>query len=200
MVYVQGYEPTATAVNKLKDFLEERLDKPEGVVVEEYPISLPEGENYSLEQVYELEKKYRSRYTNTKTGEISIFVFFSDRDSDKSKDDRVVLGTAYLNTSCVIYSETIRKLVTKRSALDRATVEGTVIQHEFGHLMGLVNLGSDMQGDHLDENNGHHCTDRDCLMYYQVESGWNLSGGLPGGGIPSLCSDCLADLRYNGGK
>ncbi|RAV30922.1 membrane metalloprotease [Sinomicrobium soli] len=200
LFYVEGHEPTPEAVNSLKDFLAERLYKPEGILVEEHWITPPEGEDYSLEAVYELEKKYRTRYSDEASGDISVFVFFADRDSDKNEDNKVVLGTAYLNTSCVIFTETIRRLTSNRAALGRVMVESTVMRHEFGHLMGLVNLGSDMQHDHLDENNGHHCTDRNCLMYYQVESGWSLSGSMPGGIIPSLCADCLADLRANGGK
>ena len=81
----------------------------------------------------------------------------------------------------------------------RELVESSVIQYEIGHILGLVNTGTEMVEDHQDEENGHHCTDDDCLMYYAIESADMISNIL-GGSIPDLDEKCKQDLRANGGK
>ncbi len=72
----------------------------------------------------------------------------------------------------------------------------TLLEHEFGHLMGLVDQGSPMQVNHKDAANGAHCDKPDCLMYYNVEAGF--TGTLSA--VPSLDANCIADLKANGGK
>ena len=79
-------------------------------------------------------------------------------------------------------------------------LETTVVNHEFGHLLGLVNAGSPLQSDHQDTEHGKHCTEQDCLMYYTAETGEGIINMLSGGSVPSLDAQCIADLQANGGK
>ena len=72
-------------------------------------------------------------------------------------------------------------------------MESTVLEHEFGHLMGLVNLGTPEKITHQDVAHGNHCTDPNCLMYWEKE--FSMAGF-----VPKLDSNCLNDLRGNGGK
>ncbi len=51
----------------------------------------------------------------------------------------------------------------------RAFVEQSVLIHEFGHAVGLVNSGLPLTSDHHDAENGAHCTNRQCVMYHQNE-------------------------------
>lgn len=71
----------------------------------------------------------------------------------------------------------------------------TLLQHEFGHLLGLVDQGSPMQHSHRDTDNGAHCDNRSCLMYYAVETD-AASAAI----TPLLDAACRADLKANGGK
>ncbi len=199
-IYVEGYEPAAQSVENLKSFIEARMHKPGGIVIEERWIDSPGLSEYSVNDVFELEKEERMRYSDKEEGEITVFAFFADQASDKNEGNKVTLGAAYLNTSFVIYESTIREVSGRAGTSGRISMESTVLQHEFGHLLGLVDLGTPMQEDHLDEENGHHCDNEDCLMYYQAESGGGISGLINGGSIPQLHEQCLADLRANGGK
>ncbi|RNL77356.1 membrane metalloprotease [Sinomicrobium pectinilyticum] len=199
-IYIEGYEPSSQSVENLKSFIEARMHKPGGIVIEERWIDSPGLSEYSVDAVFELEKEERMRYTDKEDGEITVFAFFADKGSDKNEGNQVVLGAAYLNTSFVIYESTIREISGRTGAPSRVTMESTVLQHEFGHLLGLVDLGTEMQEDHLDEANGHHCDVEECLMFHQAESGGNISDLISGGEIPGLDAQCLADLRANGGK
>lgn len=200
LIYVDGYEPTSQAVNNLKSFIEARMHKPGGIVVEERWIDAPGASEYSVDDVFELEKEERTEYNDPDNGEIAVFAFFADKGSDKDEDNKVVLGAAYLNTSFVIYESTIREIAGRTGAPSREVLESTVMQHEFGHILGLVNLGTDLTSDHQDEENGHHCDVEDCLMYHQAESGGNISDVISGGEVPELDPQCIADLQANGGK
>ena len=54
-----------------------------------------------------------------------------------------------------------------------AFVDQTTLIHEFGHA-GMVNRGVPLTSDHHDEENGAHCTNRDCVMYYANEGAADL--------------------------
>ncbi|MBA2563113.1 MAG: hypothetical protein H0V14_09415, partial [Chitinophagaceae bacterium] len=73
----------------------------------------------------------------------------------------------------------------------------TLLKHEFGHLMGLVDQGSPMQTPHRDFTNGAHCINPECLMYYNIET---ADAGILNNPIPSPDANCMADLKANGGK
>lgn len=59
-----------------------------------------------------------------------------------------------------------------------------------------------MQTDHKDEENGNHCDNESCLMYYAMERPDLISQflDLDGEDVPGLDTNCIADLQANGGK
>jgi predicted Zn-dependent protease len=114
-------------------------------------------------------------------------------------DNNQVLGIAYRNTSMAIFGGTIADNSGGVSQPTRSKLESTVMNHEFGHLLGLVNLGSNMVDNHQDSSNGKHCDNSDCLMYYASET-TEIASFLIGNDIPALDQNCKNDLIANGGK
>ena len=110
-----------------------------------------------------------------------------------------MLGVAYASTSMCIFEETIIDNTGGLGQASRADVEEGVLKHEFGHILGLVNLGTALQTQHEDGQHAKHCNVQDCLMYYAIETG-DFFASLLGGGVPELDAQCIADLRANGGK
>ncbi len=195
LVYVEGYEPTQTAINNFVSFLTNRIYKPSGITVLKRAIAKLGQETYSIEDIAEIEREEREIYnTNSK---IAIWAYFTDGKSDKDTAENVVLGTAYWNTSFVIYEETIRDLSNSSLEPSRSLLESTVINHEFGHILGLTNLGTPMQTEHEDTEHEHHCNVESCLMYWATESKVSLGNMNT---VPQLDAQCLADLQANGGK
>ena len=110
------------------------------------------------------------------------------------------MGVAYRNTSFVVFEETVQRFSGQPLAPSTTVLETTVLNHEFGHLLGLVNAGTTPQTDHQDVEHGRHCTTEDCLMFWTAETGEGLLNSISGGVIPSLDPLCIQDLQANGGK
>ena len=57
-----------------------------------------------------------------------------------------------------------------------------------------------MQENHEDTEHPKHCNDEDCLMYWAAETGAGITNMANMNSAPVLDSQCLADLKANGGK
>lgn len=198
IAYVAGFKPTTTTINSFKSFLQNRLHKSDGIVIIQREIPSTGMNTYSVDDIIALETTHRTKYNNN--NEIAVFAFFANGEYAGNTDNSSVLGIAYRNTSFVIFEETIREYSTGVLAPDLSVLETTVMNHEFGHILGLVNTGSSPQSDHQDTAHGKHCDVDDCLMYWTAETGEGIINMISGGTVPTLDSACLADLQANGGK
>lgn len=198
LVFVQGYEPTQAAVNNFITFLEERTFKPQGVMLEKRGITSPGKEIYSIEDIADIEREERTKYNTN--DQLAIWAYFSDGKSDKDTNSNIVLGSAYWNTSFVIYEETVQNASNSAFEPSRPLLESVVINHEIGHIFGLTNLGTPMQTDHEDAAHPKHCDVESCLMYWASETGSILDNMSTMSTVPVLDSQCIADLQANGGK
>jgi hypothetical protein len=191
VVFIEGHRPTDEALTNLQNFLNNRLNKPGGINYVYKSISSPGKSVYSIDDLRDIEKKHRSDYSKKKT--LVAFIFFADGSYTTSD----ALGVAYGNSSLAIFETMIEDHSGGIAQPEQAVLESTVLEHEFGHLMGLVDNGTDMVSNHA--ANGKHCDNEDCLMYYATET-TNIMGNIIGGEIPELDNNCIADLRKNGGK
>lgn len=195
--YVKGFQPKAESMDRLQEFLQARLNKPEGIVIMQNEIPSPGKQAYSLKDLQELEKARRTQLTKEKT--LTAWFFFADGDFAGNSGNSKVLGIAYGGSSMVIFEKTIQEYSGGLTQPSVSKLESTVIHHEFAHIMGLVNNGTEMQEQHQDEAHGRHCNNKNCLMYYTAET-TDIVGNLTGGDIPQLDARCLSDLKANGGK
>lgn len=202
-VYSLGFEPEEETKASVIQFLNERVNKPGGITVKETFINPPQGAPFDTNEIKEIEDENRTAYNQDDN--LAIFVFFSNGNSSNDTDTTVTLGTAYRNTSIVIYKKTLQDLIANNQGSDLATLEITTLQHEFGHILSLVNITDDdiHPTDHEDLDNNRHCVVQDCLMYFEATSArrrdiaqffQNRST------VPSLDLLCLEDLQAKGGK
>ncbi len=198
--YMEGYAPNEDAVDSLEVFLEQRLHKNSVTILS--PTEIPPGNQstYSITQIRNLEEQHRNEYTeNIESDTLKAYMLIVDG----RYEERNLLGIAYYNTSNVFFGAAYDEASGGVGQPSRYKTEATSFRHEFGHLFGLVNVpGSGTQNpntDHQDEENGHHCDNDQCLMYYAMES-TDLFGEFIGEEIPSLDQNCLLDLQQNGGK
>ena len=191
--YVEGFQPTQAALNNLRTFLQNRLNKTSISISLDDEIPSPGNSPYSAQEVFDVEKEYRDTYTEGNT----LAAYFIILDGQFEQEN--VLGFAYFNTSMALLGGTIENNSGGLSQPSRETVETTVLQHEFGHILGLVGNGTPAVQDHQDEANGAHCDVDTCLMYFAVRTS-DFTSNLMGGNVPELDSQCIQDLQANGGK
>jgi hypothetical protein len=191
--YMEGNAPTSQAVDNLLQFLEERLHKNNIIITE--PVEIPAGgqSSYTASEVRDLEREHRTEFSEE--GRLAAYFIILDGEFQQSN----VLGIAHFNTSMALFGETIRRASGGVGQPSRATVETIVMQHEVGHIIGLVNNGVEMQSDHQDEENGKHCDVEECLMYFAVRT-TDFFANLFGGTVPELDEHCIADLQAAGGR
>lgn len=203
-VYNPGFRPTAAAMTNFVSFLQARTFKEDiSVVYREIPS--PGYEDISIQQAADLENENRTLYNQGDT--IAIYIYFSDTmaEGDDFQGGLVTLGAVYRNTSMIVYSETVKFLGSKSSEITEADVETATLTHEFGHLLGLVNLGSPAVNTHDDPISPNHCIIDGCLMRAEIEFGEGLMGVLEsrvgkGSVVPVLDAECILDLQDNGGQ
>jgi hypothetical protein len=191
--FMTGYAPDATALNHLQDVLNTYLNKPLGISIITKEIPSASSGTLSIDQVRTIEEQNRTVFT---TGE-QIGVYFLYTNGNFT--DNNVLGAAYRNTSMVLFGKKIHDNSGGLGQANRTKLEATVLEHEFGHILGLVDIGSPMQTNHKDAAHGNHCNNTSCLMYYASET-TDILGFLITGNIPSFDANCIADMRANGGK
>ena len=106
----------------------------------------------------------------------------------------------------VIYESTIRQLAGRSPQITTTDVEAATLTHEFGHLLGLVDLGTPEVNPHEDPAAENHCLTDGCLMRAELEFGGGLMAlmekraakGLAQ--IPVLDAECINDLQAIGGR
>lgn len=195
--YMPGYAPDNDALDSLKTFLQNRLNK--SSISIQTPTEIPSGgkDAYSQDDILNIEEANRDNFTkvDSKSGN-TLWVYFSILDGSYA-DNSNVLGLTYLNTSMTFFGSTIQNNSGGVGQVSRTKLEGTTYMHEFGHNMGLVANGTPMQQRH--QANGAHCDDDSCLMYYAVET-TDYTSVLMDSPMPDLDANCRADLQANGGK
>jgi len=198
-VYFGLYRPTDLAISNFRDFLSQRLNKPGGIIIKETRIPEVEGSPFTTAELNAIEDENRTVYTSGDT--IAVYVFFANGVSSNDTATRVTLGTAYLNTSIVIYEKTLQNLAASNPSIALSTLETTTLQHEFGHILGLVNLvDDDIHTNHEDTGHPKHCIVEDCLMYFESNTRSQILERFSGrADLPELDPLCIEDLQSKGG-
>lgn len=193
--YMPGEEPTQQALDSLKTFLQDRLNKT--TINFRTPTEIPSGgeSEYSSSEIRSLEDQHRNNFTQGGSSTLEAYFIFLDGQYQAQAN---VVGIAYYNTSMAFFGPTIDDISGGVTQPPEYKVEGTVFRHEFGHNMGLVGNGTPVQSSHK-TSNGPHCTNDGCLMEPEVETS-DFFANIFDGDIPDLKQFCVQDLQANGGK
>lgn len=191
--YMTGFAPDAAAINHLQNVLNTYLNKPSGITIVTKEISPSSSATLTIDQVRTIEEQNRTVFSIG--DQLGVYILYTNG----YFSDNNVLGAAFRNTSIVVFGKNIKDNSGGFGQASTTKLEATTIEHEFGHLLGLVDLGSTMQANHKDAAHGNHCDNSNCLMYYSADTK-DVFGFLITGNIPSFDANCIADLHANGGK
>lgn len=196
--YAPQQRPSDTVVKDVLAFLEKYCNKTENVqsVITEIPV---QGGALTINNLTTIEARLRESYTSYDTSnnkdDLSIYVMITE----STYQNPNILGIAYRNTSIGLFGGAIEANSGAADQPSKNKLTATVLKHELGHLMGLVNTGTPMQTNHQDNAHGKHCDNPDCLMYHTMQTTEGISK-LASGFVPTLDENCMNDLRANGGK
>lgn len=224
IAYVSGFRPTEPTIVQFTNFLRQHTFK-ESIEVSYLELDSPDEEDLTLQEIDDLEQENRTVYNEEKT--LAVYIYFADAPSegDDMSEGLVTLGAVFRNTSMVIFEETVRRLASQTTAISVADVESATLNHEFGHLFGLVNLGSPAVNDHEDPEADRHCNVEGCLMRAELQFGGasgktstaktelksacNLNGNTMlrlltsktgKSNTVAIDAECVLDLQANGGR
>lgn len=194
--FANGFRPKDETFTYFRTLLNDRLNKPGGVNFIETVIDTPQDASLTLDEIRNLESTHRTAYTSDEN--IAVYIYFANGNSSNDTSVSVTLGTAYRNTSIVVFEKTLLDLQASQGS-DILVLEATTTHHEFGHILGLVNLSNDdiHPTGHEDTAHANHCVIEDCLMYFESTNFRSLQRRTS---IPVFDSLCIADLQAKGGK
>ena len=202
---VPGMEPAAGTLTDLAASLDDLLDKPGGVDVAMDGALEAVGSDHAW-TFDELEELADETFDLALPGEsIAVHLLYLDGHSADDGEGGLVLGIAWSHTHIAIFQQTILAacsgsvLPAPLRDLQCGAAEASILTHEMGHLLGLVDNGLPMVTPHRDPDHGRHDADDGCVMYWAYDGsalfdaiGERLLDGEDG----SIGFDaaCLADL------
>ncbi|MCH9661741.1 MAG: hypothetical protein K0U54_12625 [Bacteroidetes bacterium] len=200
LAYSQNSRPTEEAIENFRAFIEARVHKSSGVSIVQTIVEDQPGSPFSIGDIIDIETNLRTEYTSG--DKLAVFMYFTNGRSSNDTETSFTLGTAYRNTSMVIYESTL-KLLTQQNTASLPVLESAVMNHEFGHILGLTNIvNDDIHQVHEDPSQAKHCIVDECLMYFDATNigRTNVRRMLEKGAVPQLDPLCIADLQAKGGK
>lgn len=127
-----------------------------------------QNQNYSSSDILAISDQHRG--TNLTSNKLGIYIVYVDGYFlINGEENRNVLGVSIGNTGVVAIFKPVIDANTFGTSNTKAFTEQTVLIHEAGHALGLVNNGLPLQSDHHDQEHGAHCTNKDCVMYWANE-------------------------------
>lgn len=175
--HAPGYSPEASTVSLLKQRLGQVCDKPDGIQIELTEVNFAETSTWNANKVREIGHETMDEDPQTDILRWHVIM------PQGTYSDESVLGVAVDASTIALFSDSIddsTSIVNPRISAE--DIENSVMVHEFGHLLGLVNLVYTSPADHEDSEHPGHSNNEDSVMYWAVETftiGAWLSGELP---------------------
>ena len=187
--YEAGYMPEQSSTDLLKTRLEQVCNKPQGIEIVLTETNFEHDGQWSASDVRE--KGWNEKSNNPQSD--STLYWQAIFPSGQYANDGV-LGVAVDASTIAIFGEAVDDAegpIFNRPSAEE--IENSVLVHEFGHLLGLVNLVYQSPVDHEDDEHKGHSNNEDSVMYWAIESaniGNIITGELP----DDFDSDDLNDL------
>ncbi|MFW6040637.1 MAG: hypothetical protein ACOC85_02255 [Thermoplasmatota archaeon] len=185
--YMPGFSPSLIALQMFEDKLQSYTSKDSIELKIDEQIPFEESKSsYNKEDIISL----ADRYQDIKRGRNTMAMYVLYLDGIWSENENV-LGLSYSGSNIVMFQERILDISSRGRNADEISdqIEGSVLIHEWGHLLGLV--GIDYESEH--EVDKHHCNQAEgsCVMAASVEI---AVGGEIEPPPTEFCSLCQEDL------
>lgn len=163
--HAPGYNPETSTVNLLKQRLGQVCDKPDGIRIELTEVTFAESETWTADKVRDI-----AHETMDSPPQTSVLRWHVIMPQGKYSDDSV-LGVAVDASTIALFPDSIEDATSIfNPRISAEDIENSVMVHEFGHLLGLVNLVYTSPADHEDSEHPGHSNNEDSVMYWAVET------------------------------
>jgi hypothetical protein len=168
-VFSDGDQYWAVLENNLNAIFLGRIIEPEIYVPKDLAgmEQIPDQDqtSWTTAQVYDLAKSTWDTPQTSTSAEFYV-LFLNGYFNDKGVVNKQVIGISIIGTPIiVVFKDAIRE--SGYTPFFYRIMEQTTLVHEFGHAVGLVNSGLPMVSDHEDTEHINHCTNEDCVMYWE---------------------------------
>ena len=164
--YDSGYMPEQSSIDLLKTRLQEVCDKPNGIEVTFTETDFGQSGSWTADDVRE--KAWMHKSADPMTGSTLYWQALFPAGEYSNGD---VLGVTVDASTVAIFKDAIEDaegpFFSRPSAEE---IENSVLVHEYGHLLGLVNLVYKSPVDHEDKDHPGHSNNEESVMYWAVES------------------------------
>lgn len=187
--FESGYRPMTSSTDMLLERLNQVCDKPEGITVEYSEVDFQHEGDWTADDVREQAWLHKSGDVMDSTVLRWQLLFPSGEYTETG-----VLGVAVDGSSIALFGDTIQEAGGPFNRPSVEDVENSVVVHEVGHLLGLVNLVYTSPADHEDPEHPGHSSNDDSVMYWAVNSA-DLANILFGSLPNEFDEDDLNDMR-----
>jgi hypothetical protein len=125
-----------------------------------------EGTVFGREELVAIAKKHRDVASTSDT--VSLYVLYLNG-AFKESDGRVLRSTVGISVRGTGIIAMFKPGITVgfRDPVSPILMEQTTLIHEFGHAIGLVDVGVPAISRHRDDAHGAHCSNPSCVMYFR---------------------------------
>lgn len=186
--HAPGYRPFSSSTDLLVERLEAVCDKPAGITLKFNEVTFEHDGAWSAQDVRDA--GWAAKDTSPRDGKTLRWQFLFP---EGTYEDESVLGVAVDASTVALFGDAIDEadgLFGRPSVED---VENSVLVHEAGHLLGLVNLVYRSPVDHEDDEHPGHSNNEESVMYWAIES-VDLANFIFGNLPTEFDDDDLADL------
>ena len=124
-----------------------------------------EQNNYTRENLESFAQRIQ-KFNNSTANKGIVILFLDGYYITDGTPDQSLLGINLNGTEVIAVFKPVVMSASKSNS-EQALIEQSTIVHEIGHALGLVNNGVPVTSAHHDSDHGAHCTNTDCVMYWQ---------------------------------
>lgn len=193
--YISTLTPRPEAINLLIQRVQKYCSKSQVTYKLSDQIEASDG-IHEVDEITDMEDLYRDYYPDLKNKSLALYVLYLDGELLGSPS---TLGLTYRGSSFAIFQGGINAIeiptLAALAGLGHVDFEKSVLVHELGHVLSLVNIGYQSDRDYEDPEHPHHSVHQGCVMYYGIETSAILN--LISSGQIKPPSDFHADAQHD---